>query len=48
MENWIDAKLRLPEPYATVEIRLSSGQEIWGYRYPSGEWSHKDIVTHWR
>lgn len=48
MENWIDAKLRLPEPYARVEVRLKSGLEVYGWRFPSGEWCHKYDVTHWR
>lgn len=48
MKDWIDAKLRLPEPYIKVEIRLETGLEIYGYRYPSGEWCHKYAVSYWR
>lgn len=48
MKQWIDAKLRLPDPYANVEIRLESGLEIWRYRFPSGEWCYNYAVTHWR
>lgn len=45
---WIDAKIRLPEPYATVYIRLVTGLKVFGYRHPSAEWCNNYDVIHWK